>query len=696
MNKLFKSIALVTLAATMIAPTALSGCGKKQANDPETRPVTLSTQALDGNFNPFFATSAPDVEVVGQTQISMLASDENGDPVAGKEWPTVVLDYKQTMYTANNEITTTGDINGRTEYEFVIKKGIKFSDGEELTIKDVLFNLYVYLDPAYTGSNTMYSTNIKGLKAYREQDPTISDDSDVDSSDSFYATATQRITNIINYVTEPNEYPHLNTPEMSADIQRVKELYLEEVTSDWNRHQGTIESYEDEYRFTEDWEIYYYNEGIVSQKTKQNQFGAYEFEKDENGKYLTTLDDADNEYAEVMAEAMNDEAKIAEYMARDGSTREQAQQAIMKDTAIQTVYEAYTVYDAQIADILMYWATGSTIREEFVGEARTEHFNNILEGNNGELIVPTISGITVEKTSSFDGEHGQALDGEHDVLKIVINGVDPKAIWNFAFAVAPMHYYSNEEQCTLAEQGKGFGVKFNDFDFFKNVLDDSKKTTKPIGAGVYMASGANDETGDAVSGSTFYRNNYVYYLRNPYFETVDGGGDYIENAKIRKLRYFVVGEDKIILALKNGEIDYGMPSANPENVRAVSNESELLGNERWETAGYGYVGINPKYIPDENVRKAIMYAMNTNLIISGYYTQELAKPVYRPISRTSWAYPSAANGGEEAYYPYVGGREDYKEFIEDLVESSGWRKGSDEIYAKNGKKLDFTFTIAGG
>ena len=92
MNKLFKSIALVTLAATMIAPTVLSGCGKKQANDPETRPITLSTQALDGNFNPFFATSAPDVEVVGQTQISMLASDENGDPVAGKKWPTVVLD----------------------------------------------------------------------------------------------------------------------------------------------------------------------------------------------------------------------------------------------------------------------------------------------------------------------------------------------------------------------------------------------------------------------------------------------------------------------------------------------------------------------------------------------------------------------------------------------------------------------------
>ena len=41
-------------------------------------------------------------------------------------------------------------MDGRTEYEFLIKKDIKFSDGTTLTIKDVLFNMYVYLDPAYT------------------------------------------------------------------------------------------------------------------------------------------------------------------------------------------------------------------------------------------------------------------------------------------------------------------------------------------------------------------------------------------------------------------------------------------------------------------------------------------------------------------------------------------------------------------
>jgi ABC-type transport system substrate-binding protein len=56
-----------------------------------------------------------------------------------------------------------------TVYTFVLKKNIKFSDGKPLTMEDVLFNLYVYLDPVYTGSSTMYSTDIKGLNAYRTQ-----------------------------------------------------------------------------------------------------------------------------------------------------------------------------------------------------------------------------------------------------------------------------------------------------------------------------------------------------------------------------------------------------------------------------------------------------------------------------------------------------------------------------------------------
>ena len=85
----------------------------------------------------------------------------NGEVIVacGDEHAVVVKDY-DVVYDSTTD---------NTVYTFVIKNGITFSDGKPLTINDVLFNLYVYLDPVYTGSSTMYSTDILGLKDYRTQ-----------------------------------------------------------------------------------------------------------------------------------------------------------------------------------------------------------------------------------------------------------------------------------------------------------------------------------------------------------------------------------------------------------------------------------------------------------------------------------------------------------------------------------------------
>ena len=109
----------------------------------------------DGLFNPFFSTSAADGTVVSMTQIGMLSSSyENGDvKVAyGDDEAVVVKDYD---IVENSNNTTT--------YTFVLKNGILYSDGHPLTMEDVLFNFYVYLDPVYTGSSTLYSSDIIGL-----------------------------------------------------------------------------------------------------------------------------------------------------------------------------------------------------------------------------------------------------------------------------------------------------------------------------------------------------------------------------------------------------------------------------------------------------------------------------------------------------------------------------------------------------
>lgn len=641
---------------------------KTYTYDPETYPMTFAIGALDGNFNPFFYTSANDGGILSMTQIGMLSTDSKGNLVCGEDYATVALYMKTTMYDASGNVTPSGDNDGWSDYEFVIKNGIKFSDGQPLTIKDVLFNLYVYLDPMYTGSSTIYSTDIQGLKAYQAQDPTLADDSDVENSASFYSEAQQRVYNMIEYLTDKTNNPA--TDQILKDIETTKRLFREELTSDWSSIYGTLESFT-EYTFTEDWQSYYLNEGIVTVQTEINAQGTTVKKKDANGKYITTLDDPNSVLASEMAAALSAD-KIKAYATEHGCSEADARVALMKEKAIETVYASYTSYEPKIADILSYWATGSNVLEDFAAEAKSAYY----ESHKGD--VKSISGITTYKTTNFDGHD---LGEEHDVLKIRINGIDPKAIWNFAFTVAPMHYYSNAEQVALFDGVSHFGVDFGSKTFFDEVLKDPDKNGLPVGAGAYKATDAKDS--DTPTRDGFYSNNYAYYKRNEYFETV---GEQLNNAKIRLFRYRVVSSDNIVNALRTGEVLYGEPNAKTENISAVGSVGDLS-YKTYRTGGYGYVGLNPKYIPDIEVRQAIMRAMNTATIVKDYYTPQLAELIYRPMSVTSWAYPD----GCTPYYDYTTSKDE----IQALVMSAGWTLNSSNKFEKNGKTLKFTFTIAG-
>ncbi len=649
-----------------------------QTYDPEIRPLKFATDPLDGNFSPFFATAATDSAIVSMTQVGMMTTNSKGELDYGTHVPTVVLDYQQTMYDKTGAVTdyaAEAMDGGYTQYEFIIKNGMKFSDGEPLTIKDVLFNMYVYLDPYYAGSATLYSTDIKGLKAYRAQDKSLADDSDLDIENSFYVEADTRITNLLNYLDPPQGESYEKTEQIEKDIEKVKVLFREEAESDWTLAKGTQESYKDEYTFTEDWEIYYFRENLV--KVQYVQGVA---QRDENGKYITSLDMPDNEMAEEIAKVKNGENNekveytLEYWMELEGCTREEAAEYAVQAYAIDQVVDANTLTNVALADVLRYWATGNNAREDFAAEAGSKYFADKKEK------VEDISGITTDKrTTNFKGED---LGAEHDVLKVAINGVDPKAIWNFSFSVAPMHYYSNEETIKNTK----YGVKFYDKDFFENVLKGTDKSGLPVGAGVYMASNEKDE--GAVTRNTFYRNNIVYFKRNPYFYTMLGDGtDTANNAKIKYVQYRTVSSNRIMQALTTNAIDFGAPQATQDNIKTLGKEENAhLAYEQYRTNGYGYVGINPTFVPDIQVRQAIMKAMNKNLIID-YYSSELAELIERPMSMESWAYPK----GAEAYYSFTRTKNE----ITALVEDAGWTLGSDGIYEKDGEKLELTFTIAG-
>lgn len=683
MNKQIKRWSCLTLAG--LTAFSLVGCKKdpegngEQIYNPETRPVVFSTSALDGNFNPFFATSAPDVSIAGQTQLSMLTTNAEEKAVCGDEYATVAKAYTEKVNGTGDDKTTT--------YEFVIKNGIKFSDGVDLTIKDVLFNLYVYLDPMYMGSSTIYSTKIQGLQAYRQQDPEADEDSASSAEQADYDAAEVRLQNIVDYLEDcgsglPSKEELALTQE-GKDVLKVMELYAEAVESDWNTYSTALEGYQDEYRFTEGWELFYFLMGLVDEQWEQVSVdGVIRDQKrtDTNGKILTGFDAdkygvvAGQAFIDEMNEAVNETA-LKEYREKNNLADNEegnalAKSYIQRDTAITRVYEANTT---SIDGIYMAISrVGSEITNEFVAEARQERLENATNS------VDSISGITTYKTTTFDGKD---LGASHDVLKIVIDGEDPRAIWNFAFAVAPMHYYSNAEQIEKAKNGQGFGVDFGNKEFFDTVLKDSKKSALPVGAGVYMATDVNGNDLSVANndGTKFFKNNWVYYKRNPYFETVGSG---VSNAKIKYMRYMVVSSDQIFNSLVAEDIDIGEPSATPTNIGKLAQADlmQYLGYKDYYTNGYGYVGVNPEFVPNIKVRQAILKSMNVALTIN--YYGDYASQIYRPMSTTSWAYPDSATSA-------------YKDDFVDLTFTRSKSEIQTLVAGVPAKDLELTFTIAG-
>ena len=168
---------------------ALAGCSGNKGGDVDA--FVIMTEQLDGLFNPFFYTSAPDGTIVSMTQIGMLGAKYVGGEIQ------VAYGDNEAVVTKDYDIVENDD--GTVTYTFVLKNGIKFSDGHPLTMEDVLFNYYVYLDPVYTGSNTLYSTDILGLSEYRTQTVgSNSDDSDSLISSQAASRASARLNELIN------------------------------------------------------------------------------------------------------------------------------------------------------------------------------------------------------------------------------------------------------------------------------------------------------------------------------------------------------------------------------------------------------------------------------------------------------------------------------------------------------------------
>ena len=137
--------------------------------------LVLAETGFESKFSPFFAASAADQDVIDLTQIALLGADRKGEMVLnGIEGET--REYNGTDYTYHGpaDCVVTENADGTVTYDIKLREDLKFSDGEPVTIDDVIFSMYVFLDPTYDGSVTMYSTPIVGLDEYRSSMTTLS------------------------------------------------------------------------------------------------------------------------------------------------------------------------------------------------------------------------------------------------------------------------------------------------------------------------------------------------------------------------------------------------------------------------------------------------------------------------------------------------------------------------------------------
>jgi peptide/nickel transport system substrate-binding protein len=130
------------------------------ATNPEKLPATAANRkdtiiigfgAPEGKFNPIYSSSVDDSYVTDLVFDGLMTNDVQGNPVGkvAKKW----------------EIS-----EDNKTYTFTLNKGIKFSNGEELTAKDVEFTFTAICDPKYDGARVDAVDKLVGYKEYHEGD----------------------------------------------------------------------------------------------------------------------------------------------------------------------------------------------------------------------------------------------------------------------------------------------------------------------------------------------------------------------------------------------------------------------------------------------------------------------------------------------------------------------------------------------
>ena len=183
MKSISKILALLIAALMLVAvfascqqtnPPKETGSAPAESGTAEPTPagedktLVVGYSPFSSKFSPFFSETAYDADAYGMTQVGLLTSDRTGAIITkGIEGETKEYNGTDYTYYGPADLTITENDDGTVYYDFKLRDDIKFSDGEKLTVDDVIFTMYVLCDPMYDGSSTLFAQPIEGMDAYR-------------------------------------------------------------------------------------------------------------------------------------------------------------------------------------------------------------------------------------------------------------------------------------------------------------------------------------------------------------------------------------------------------------------------------------------------------------------------------------------------------------------------------------------------
>ena len=549
-----------------------------------TQPLVVGTGTMDGKFSPFFYTSAYDNDIVAMTSASLLSSNKDGEPVAGLEDPSLAYSYDVEV----------SDDESQSKYTFVLKNGITFSDGEPLTIADVLFSFYVYSDPVYDGISTLYSLDIPGMSEYRFQT----------SSEMLEVVEDILNAGISGDVDSGIEYGELEGPA-TPEQQEAFWSYLDEAGTQFA--QEIVDYVVAGYGTSANYVPRVFDVGVEApgedatdeEKAAFNEAVAAKAEEIQNDESMQVI------FGMALWGFGGTEDGV--FTDASGNTYTIGEDEVTAEDYWANILDAYG-YDLDPDAGINYEAAGSTYVEDY---ASSLFFENEAAVEGG---VTEITGIT---TGTVVGEDGV----ERESLEIIVNGVDPTAIFKLGIRVSPMHYYNEGYTGELND----YGVDTGNRDYMEHL---KSKNDHPVGPGPYVF---EDYTDNIV---TFTANDN-YFMGSP---------------KIQTIRYQEIAAGSEMDSLTTGTIHYANPSATTAIIADITEgagDYAKLDYTLVDNDGYGYIGIQAELLPEFEVRQAIVHAINPELSISDYYG-ELASVNYRTMTKVQWAYPD----NPEPIYPY--------------------------------------------